>query len=140
MFQYNLRGEREYTIIDMNRDGVIDFAGNDRVTRTLSEVVNNSLGLPVQRTRTMVWMTPNIDSATGDHNQRCLHRWVNFLADQLWLDQPDGPVFRRQRKSLRDEHRARWLALNQLLSIWPAQIAHSEGFGRHADRPNDLHL
>lgn len=61
LFQYNERGEREITAIDVNRNGVIDFAGEDRITRVSNEVGYRG-ETPVRR--------------------RALSRWDQFGADE----------------------------------------------------------
>jgi RHS repeat-associated protein len=53
---YNSKGELEYNAIDMDLDGVIDYDGTDRITRTVSSVANNG-EKDVQRTLTYVWAT-----------------------------------------------------------------------------------
>ncbi|MGO8931763.1 MAG: RHS repeat domain-containing protein [Limisphaerales bacterium] len=64
LYQYNGKGEQEYTATDMNTNGVIDFPGTDRITRTVSDVIydgNNSAY--VRRTLTYVWTTDNQDAS-----------------------------------------------------------------------------
>src|SRR5258708_655451 len=57
---YNSRGQPEYTALDLNTNGVIDFAGTDRITRAVSDVTNNAtLGANVSRTRVYAWSTSN---------------------------------------------------------------------------------
>lgn len=60
---YDARGRAAVTALDLNRDGVIDYAGTDRITRTLSEVGTRD-GVPVQRVSTQVWETDGVDSPT----------------------------------------------------------------------------
>jgi len=38
LYQYNAKGELEYTAIDMDRSGVIEFSGTDRIRRTVKSV------------------------------------------------------------------------------------------------------
>ncbi len=45
LYQYNGKGEQEYTVVDMNQNGQIDFAGADRITRTVVDAVYNHQGL-----------------------------------------------------------------------------------------------
>ncbi len=54
LYAYNTKGEREYTVIDMDRDGVIDWAGTDRITRTARSILNNGTHDVIQ-TRTWQW-------------------------------------------------------------------------------------
>jgi RHS repeat-associated protein len=62
LYQYNGKGEVEYTALDLNTNNVIDFAGTDRITQTLSDVVSNH-GCNVRRTRTYVWNIDNEDTS-----------------------------------------------------------------------------
>jgi len=57
LYAYNLKGEMEYTVVDMDQDDVIDFGQTDRITRTVTDVLVNGPGFPVRRTRTFVWST-----------------------------------------------------------------------------------
>lgn len=63
LFAYNAKGEREVTAIDIDQNGVIDYAGTDRITKTVSDVYSKS-GTIVRRTITQVWATDNTDVAT----------------------------------------------------------------------------
>ncbi|MBI2927417.1 MAG: hypothetical protein HYY24_17105 [Verrucomicrobia bacterium] len=56
LFQYNARGELDYTAVDLDRDDVIDFSGTDRITRTLASVYNNGTA-NVRGTQTYVHTT-----------------------------------------------------------------------------------
>jgi RHS repeat-associated protein len=58
LYSHNARGELEYTALDMNRDGVTDFAGTDRIQRTAKSVETLN-GLSKAITRTYVWATNN---------------------------------------------------------------------------------
>jgi len=58
LLQYNNEGELEYTAIDVNTNGTIDFAGTDRITRTVKSV-ESSGGLNKFITRTYGWYTTN---------------------------------------------------------------------------------
>ncbi len=84
--QYNARGQVEYTALDLNTNGIIDFSGTDRITRTFSDVVTNSvLGFNVGRTRVWTWDTNSASisnlvssievSADG------LHTWQTIFRD-----------------------------------------------------------
>lgn len=58
LFQYNNKGELEYTALDLNTNGAIDFTGADRITRTASDVITNTaLNANVRRTLTYAWFT-----------------------------------------------------------------------------------
>ena len=63
LLQYNGSGEQEYTVLDMNRNGVIDFAGADRIIRTLSFVTNSGFG-NARRSETYVWAFIDSNAAT----------------------------------------------------------------------------
>lgn len=63
LFAYNDRSERIVTAIDLDQDGVIDYDGTDRITRTTTIVADKS-GTTVSRTTNEVWATPNTDTAT----------------------------------------------------------------------------
>ena len=56
LYSYNDKGELEYTAVDMDRNGTIDYNGTDRITRTQRSVVSGH-GTTVQRTATTVWTT-----------------------------------------------------------------------------------
>jgi len=59
LYQYNAKGQVAYFAVDMNTNGMIDFAGTDRITYTISDVINDN-GANVNRTRTYVWATNNL--------------------------------------------------------------------------------
>lgn len=61
LFAYNLRGEQEVSAVDVNRNGVIDYAGLDRITKSVGDVVS-AHATTVRRTTTSVWATDNADS------------------------------------------------------------------------------
>ena len=63
LFAYNTKGEREITALDLNRDGVIDYAGTDRVTKSVRDVYSKS-GTIVSRATTQVWATDSTNTAT----------------------------------------------------------------------------
>ncbi|HEX5218407.1 MAG TPA: hypothetical protein VFZ59_02480, partial [Verrucomicrobiae bacterium] len=63
LFEYNTKGELEYTCIDSNRNGTIDRSGQDRVTKTVTEVTS-AHGTNVTRTSTYVWETDGSDTGT----------------------------------------------------------------------------
>ena len=60
LYQYNALGELEYTAVDVNTNGVIDFNGTDRITRN----VKSYLAGGKTRRETYVWGTNNVNSAT----------------------------------------------------------------------------
>jgi RHS repeat-associated protein len=63
LFGYNSLGERAYTCLDSNRNDVIDFEGEDRITEIKNDVVA-SHGTNVVRTRTYVWDTDGSGTST----------------------------------------------------------------------------
>ena len=56
LFEYNGKGERITTAVDMDRNGTIDASGTDRITRTAASVVSSG-GKTVRRTVTSVSKT-----------------------------------------------------------------------------------
>jgi RHS repeat-associated protein len=86
LFQYNGKGELEYTALDVNTNGVIDFAGADRITRTVADVIANAaLGANVRRTRTYAWGTINADVSSlitsVETSVDDLHTWYTTYRD-----------------------------------------------------------
>jgi RHS repeat-associated protein len=82
LFDYNSRGEQEVIALDLNQNGVIDYAGNDRITKTVTDVatvVHNSVSYPVRRGTTSVWATANTDTASSvtvsETSTDGLHSW-----------------------------------------------------------------
>ena len=67
LYAYNAKGEQTTVAIDLNGNGVIDYAGGDRITRTTSSIgARPSAGGPitVRRTVSEVWDTPDADTPT----------------------------------------------------------------------------
>jgi len=62
LYQYDSKGQMAYTAVDMNKNSVTDFSGIDRITYTVSDVVNDN-GANVNRTRTYVWPTNNVNAS-----------------------------------------------------------------------------
>ncbi len=60
---YDPRGQPAFSVTDMNRDGVIDWVGTDRITWTTNYVVNNG-SANVQRSETRVWQTNGVNMPT----------------------------------------------------------------------------
>ncbi len=54
LYGYDVRGRQSVTAVAMNGNNTIDYAGTDRITRTLSSVGVRD-GRTVQRTETQVW-------------------------------------------------------------------------------------
>jgi YD repeat-containing protein len=80
LYQHNAKGELEYTVLDLNRDGVIDWSGTDRITRTVpSALYNATVGANVRRTVTGVWTNDNqnlsLAVATNDVSTDGLRSW-----------------------------------------------------------------
>jgi len=68
VYEYNGKGEREYVVQDLNRNGTKDLttggAADDRITQTVRDVTTRD-GYDVYRTRTYVWTTEDNGSATA---------------------------------------------------------------------------
>ncbi|MBL9166811.1 MAG: RHS repeat-associated core domain-containing protein [Verrucomicrobiales bacterium] len=56
LMQYNGEGNLEYTAVDQDRDGVIDFAGLDRVQRA-QKLVTTAHGYNVVQSKSYLWAT-----------------------------------------------------------------------------------
>lgn len=65
LYAYNNLGEQETVALDLNRNGLIDFDGTDRVTKTTS-LVTTARGTTVRRQTTTVWTTNGNGTATQD--------------------------------------------------------------------------
>ncbi|HEY9250168.1 MAG TPA: malectin domain-containing carbohydrate-binding protein, partial [Rariglobus sp.] len=63
LFAYNAKGEREVTAVDLDQDGIIDYTGTDRITKTVSDVYSRS-GTVVSRSTTQVWATDASNTST----------------------------------------------------------------------------
>ncbi len=63
LYTYDARGRLSDTVVDLNKDGVADYSGTDRVTRTLYGVASHD-GVTVQTTITQVWETDNQNTPT----------------------------------------------------------------------------
>ena len=78
LYAYNGKGELEYTVLDMNRNSVIDFDGTDRISRSVKDVVA-SHGTNVRRTRIYVWTTPGQNTSVLDSTRETstdgLRKW-----------------------------------------------------------------
>jgi RHS repeat-associated protein len=64
LFAYNARGEQHLTVLDADRDGTVDYAGEDRITRTARGYVTKEWGdqsISVARTTTEIWATSETD-------------------------------------------------------------------------------
>lgn len=67
LFAYNARGEQEVTALDLDTDGVIDYDGTDRITKTVSTVAEKTVGTTtykVYRTTTTIWETDSVNTET----------------------------------------------------------------------------
>ena len=75
---YNGKGEREYTVLDLDRNNQIDYAGSDRITRTVIDVVADH-GYTVRRTQTFVWPTNSANTpllaSVAETALNGLHTW-----------------------------------------------------------------
>ncbi len=82
LFAYNARGEQETTALDVNANGLIDFDGIDRITKTTSIVATKTVAATtytVQRTTTQVWETDGQNTPTtvsiSEQSPDGLHSW-----------------------------------------------------------------
>jgi RHS repeat-associated protein len=66
LYQYNGSGELEVTAVDLDGNGLIDFDGTDRITRTRTSVSGASpvLSVPARITTTEVWETNGVGQST----------------------------------------------------------------------------
>jgi RHS repeat-associated protein len=64
LYQYDAHGDREYTVLDLNRNDTIDFNGTDRITRNVHYVTNDPAKGPVQWSATYVWLTNGVNTPT----------------------------------------------------------------------------
>ncbi len=78
LFGYNARGEQDVTAIDVNRNGLIDFDGSDRIVRTRRTYMARN-GVAVERTTAEVWETEGenetIEVEVVDVSVDGLKRW-----------------------------------------------------------------
>lgn len=78
LYAYNAKGEPEYTAIDMNANGQIDFAGNDRIVRTETRILAAN-GMPVRRATSTAWTTSGngatLTAAVNDTSTDGLQNW-----------------------------------------------------------------
>jgi RHS repeat-associated protein len=58
LYGYNSRGELEVTALDMNRNGIIDYNGIDRIQQQIQSVTSNN-GFDVRQARSYRWSTNN---------------------------------------------------------------------------------
>jgi RHS repeat-associated protein len=67
LFAYDAQGQLTTTALDLNRNGVIDYAGTDRITRTTPTYATRLVGsvtTPVRRTTTELWEADNANTPT----------------------------------------------------------------------------
>ncbi len=67
LFAYNARGEQEVAATDMNENGMIDYAGIDRITKTINSVEvrpDGGTSYTVNRATTLVWPDDTQDTPT----------------------------------------------------------------------------
>jgi RHS repeat-associated protein len=78
LYAYDDQGQISVTALDMDRNGVIDYGGTDRITRTTHSVTTRA-GTTVQRTVTEVWATDGSPTAsvvsTQDQSVDGLQSW-----------------------------------------------------------------
>ncbi len=61
LFGYDTQGRRNITAVDMNRDGVINYNGSDRITR-VTQVYGSHAGVAVSQSKTEVWNTNSVNT------------------------------------------------------------------------------
>ena len=65
LYAYNAKGERIRDVVDVNRNGVIDLGGTDRIVQTLPSVTERGAGGPVvSRVEVSQWQQDDNGSAT----------------------------------------------------------------------------
>jgi RHS repeat-associated protein len=81
LFAYNGKAQRITTAIDMDRNGVIDFGGTDRIVQTATSVLS-SAGKTVQRTVTSVSVTNGnatmVTASIVDSTPNGLENWQTY--------------------------------------------------------------
>lgn len=64
LYQYNGQGQLEYSAVDMNQNGAIDFGGTDRITQSLRSVgAATAFSGNAHISETRVWSTDNVNSS-----------------------------------------------------------------------------
>ncbi|MCG8528380.1 MAG: hypothetical protein MI748_18520, partial [Opitutales bacterium] len=88
LYDYDADGKGSVTAVDMNQNGVIDYAGPDRITRSesdLVEITRDSVTAVVRQSKTMIWETDGVDQSrevsVSEQSIDGLHSWntVNGL-------------------------------------------------------------
>ncbi|AHF92643.1 type IV secretion protein Rhs [Opitutaceae bacterium TAV5] len=80
LFAYNDRGEQTVTALDLERNGTIDYAGDDRITRTVTTYTTRG-SATVRRTTTEVWESAGDNPVTVSVNETALdslQSWTTF--------------------------------------------------------------
>jgi RHS repeat-associated protein len=68
LFDYNAKGEQSVVAVDLDQDGEIDYAGKDRIAKTVADVASvthDGTAYNVRRTTTSVWATDDTDTSTA---------------------------------------------------------------------------
>ena len=80
LYQYDDHGDREYTVLDLDRNATIDFGGTDRITRNVHYVTNGANG-PVRWSATYVWATNSENVGTlASVNESAVNGLTNWSA------------------------------------------------------------
>ena len=58
LYAYDAKGEQTLTVVDVNRNYVVDYSLADRITLSTNDVIFDN-GYDVQRTRVYAWSTNN---------------------------------------------------------------------------------
>ena len=67
LFAYDAQGQLTTTALDLNRNGVIDYSGTDRITRTTPTYATRLVGsvtTPIRRATNELWETDNANTPT----------------------------------------------------------------------------
>src|SRR4051812_29960112 len=63
----------EYTVLDYNRDYVVDWTGPDRISRTQNDFTSSSSGLPgIPSRRTRTWVYDTSSSTPSLLSEECV--------------------------------------------------------------------
>ena len=84
LFRYDSLGSLEFSCVDSNRNDRIDFDGQDRIRRTLIDIVD-AHGTTVRRTRDFIWNADNVDVPTILRT-----REVSLDGLRTWIAQEGG--------------------------------------------------
>ena len=82
LYSYNDEGELEDTALDVNQNSIIDYTGLDRISRRITDIVDDPNCGIVARVDTFVWEEDNADTprrvSRSDQSVDGLHSWSEF--------------------------------------------------------------